>query len=55
VYKKKSKPEKYISENESKKHIGEELADIVGMAIINANLLGIDLEEAIKEKWLRRL
>lgn len=55
VHKKKSKPEKHISENESKIAIGEELADIIGMAIINADLLGIDIEEAIKEKWLKKL
>jgi NTP pyrophosphatase (non-canonical NTP hydrolase) len=55
VHKKKSKPEKHISENESKDALGEELADIIGMAIINADLLGIDIEEAIKEKWLKKL
>ena len=55
VHKKKSKPEKYVSEEEAKKHLGEELADIIGMAIINADLFGIDIQEAIKEKWLKRL
>ena len=55
VHEKKSKPEKYISEEEAKKHLGEELADIIGMAIINADLFGIDIQEAIKEKWLKRL
>jgi NTP pyrophosphatase (non-canonical NTP hydrolase) len=37
----------------SKQMLAGELADIVGMAIINANPLGIDLEKAIEEKWLR--
>jgi NTP pyrophosphatase (non-canonical NTP hydrolase) len=55
VHKKKSKPEKHITETESKIAIGEELADIIGMAFINADLLGIDLKEAIKEKWLKKL
>ena len=28
------------------------LADIIGMAIVNANLFGMDIERSIKEKWL---
>ena len=32
----------------------KELADVVGMAIVNAHLLGIDLEKAIDEKWINR-
>jgi MazG nucleotide pyrophosphohydrolase domain. len=51
VHRKKSKPEKYKSETESKKMLADELADIIGLAIINADLFGIDLEKAIKEKW----
>ena len=54
VHRKKSKPEKHVSENESKKLIANELADIIGLAIMNANLFGIDLENAIKEKWLTK-
>jgi NTP pyrophosphatase (non-canonical NTP hydrolase) len=54
VHRKKSKPEKHVSEKESKKLIANELADIIGLAIMNANLFGIDLENAIKEKWLNK-
>jgi NTP pyrophosphatase (non-canonical NTP hydrolase) len=54
VHRKKSKPEKHISENESKKLIANELADIIGLAVMNANLFDIDLEKAIKEKWLNK-
>ena len=54
VHRKKSKPEKHVSENESKKLIANELADIIGLAIMNATLFGIDLENAIKEKWLNK-
>jgi NTP pyrophosphatase (non-canonical NTP hydrolase) len=54
VHRKKSKPEKHVSENESKKLIANELADIIGLAIINANLFDIDLENTIKEKWLNK-
>jgi NTP pyrophosphatase (non-canonical NTP hydrolase) len=55
VHKKKSKPEKYISEEEAKKRLGEELADIIGMAIINADLFGIDIQKSINEKWLKNV
>ncbi len=55
VHNKKSKPEKYVSEEEAKKRLGEELADIIGMAIINADLFGIDIQKSIKEKWLIKL
>ena len=54
VHRKKSKPEKYKSETESKKMLADELADIIELAIINADLFGIDLEKAIKEKWLNK-
>ena len=55
IHKKKSKPEKYRSEKETKEKLGEELADIISMAIVNANLFGIDIERAIKEKWLDKV
>ncbi|MDP3043691.1 MAG: MazG nucleotide pyrophosphohydrolase domain-containing protein [bacterium] len=54
IHRKKSRPEKYVSEEISKKELGKELADVVGMAIINAHLLGIDLEEAIDKKWINK-
>ena len=54
VHRKKSKPEKHRSEKESKKLIANELADIIGLTIMNANLFGIDLESVIREKWLNK-
>jgi NTP pyrophosphatase (non-canonical NTP hydrolase) len=54
IHRKKSKPEKQRPEEESKKLMAEELADIIGLAIMNADLFGIDLEKAVKEKWLDR-
>ncbi len=50
-----SRPEKYISPEVSKEKVAEELADVVGIAILNAKLLNIDLEAAIQKKWLSRL
>lgn len=54
IHKKKSRPEKHIAENVSKREVAKELADVVGMAMVNAHLLGIDLEEAIDKKWISK-
>ena len=54
IHRKKSRPEKHVSEEISKKEVAKELADVVGMAIVNAYLLGIDLEEAIYKKWINK-
>lgn len=54
VHKKKSRPEKYLSEEQSKKELAKELADVVGMAIVYADQMRIDLEEAIDKKWITR-
>ena len=53
IHKKKSRPEKHLPAKESKKKVAEELADIVGMAVVNADRLNIDLEDALKKKWIR--
>jgi len=52
IHRKKSRPEKFLPEEVSKKAVAKELADVVGMAMVNAHLLDIDLESAIKEKWI---
>lgn len=54
IHRKKSRPEKHVSGEISKKEVAKELADVVGMAIVNAHLLGIDLEEAINKKWINK-
>jgi len=54
IHRKKSRPEKHVPTEVSKKELAEELADVVGMAIVNAHLLGIDLEEAIDKKWINK-
>lgn len=54
IHRKKSRPEKHVSEKISKKELAKELADVIGMVIVNAHLLGIDLEEAINKKWIDR-
>lgn len=54
IHRKKSRPEKHATEEISKREIAKELADVVGMAMVNAHLLGIDLEEAIDKKWISK-
>lgn len=54
IHRKKSRPEKHVPEEISKKELAKELADVLGMTIVNAHLLGIDLEEAINKKWLKK-
>jgi len=54
IHRKKSRPEKHVPEDVSKKELAKELADIVGMAMVNAHLFGIDLEEEIDKKWISR-
>jgi len=53
IHDKKSRPEKYISPEHAKEKIAEELADVMGMAVVNAHLYGVDLEGAIRKKWLK--
>ena len=43
-----------MSEDASKKELAKELADVVGLAILNAHLLDIDLEDAINTKWINK-
>ncbi len=55
VAKKKSRPEKFVSAKKSKENIAKEMADVLGILIINAYLWNIDLEQAIKNKWTSKL
>ena len=55
IHNKKSRPEKFVSVEESKNMIAQELADVVGMCLVNAELFDIDLEEAIDKKWLAKV
>jgi NTP pyrophosphatase (non-canonical NTP hydrolase) len=54
IHRKKCRPEKYLADEVSKDEVAKELADVVGMAIVNAHLLGIDLEAAIDKKWINK-
>lgn len=48
------RPDKYREEDEARRAVAHELADIVGMAFVAAGRAGIDLEQALLEKWVRR-
>lgn len=54
IHRKKSRPEKYLPEAESKQEVAKELADVVGMAIVAAHVFGIDLEDALNKKWINK-
>lgn len=51
IHDRKCRPTKYVNEAESRQMLAEELADIVGMAMVNADILGVDIEEALLKKW----
>jgi len=54
IDRKKSRPIKHVSKKESKKQVAAELADIVGMTVVIAHLMDIDLEDALDKKWINR-
>jgi NTP pyrophosphatase (non-canonical NTP hydrolase) len=55
IHRKKSRPEKHLADEVSKEKLAEEIADVVGMAIVCAHLYGIDLEEVMSKKWVNRM
>jgi NTP pyrophosphatase (non-canonical NTP hydrolase) len=54
IHKKKSRPEKHKPHHISKDELAQELADVMGMVIVYANLVDVDLQEAIRKKWIDR-
>lgn len=54
IHRKKCRPEKFVSEQESQQLVAKELADIFTNITLNADFLGIDLEQAIKEKSINK-
>ena len=38
IYRKKSRPEKYISKENAKENLSKELADVLGMVMVNAKI-----------------
>ena len=54
IYKKRCRPEKYLSPDESKKEMAKELSDVMGLAFVISKVFKIDLEEALIKKWITR-
>ena len=54
TYKNKSRPDKQLPKEESEAELAKELADVVGMAMVVAEVYDVDLEEAMKKKWLKK-
>jgi NTP pyrophosphatase (non-canonical NTP hydrolase) len=54
ISRKKCRPEKYPGDQIAKEKLAEEMADVLGLLITNAKLLGVDLEAALQKKWLSR-
>lgn len=54
IYHKKSRPEKHVDQETSKQKIAAELADVLGMAIVIAQVMDIDLIGALNKKWLKQ-
>lgn len=53
IYDRQSRKEKFISREFHKKRLSHELADVVCIALLNAELYDIDIEQAIQEKWMK--
>jgi NTP pyrophosphatase (non-canonical NTP hydrolase) len=54
IQRKKCRPEKYLSNEEAKKEIAKELADVAGTVMVISSLMDIDLEDAINKKWITK-
>ena len=54
VHKKRCRPEKYLDVKKSKKNMSKELADVLGLVLVIAKKINIDVEEALVKKWITR-
>ena len=54
IDRKKSRPVKHVSKEESRKNIAAELADVTGMVVVLSRLMEIDLEDALDKKWINK-
>jgi len=54
VHKKRCRQNKYLSPETSKKEMSKELSDVLGLVLVIAEKLEIDIEEALVKKWITR-
>lgn len=54
VHKKRCRPAKYLTPQASKRELSKELSDVLGLILVIAEKLEIDIEEALVKKWITR-
>jgi len=54
VHKKRCRPAKYQGTQISKKELSKELSDVLGLILVIAENMKIDVEEALVKKWITR-
>lgn len=54
IHTKRCRPAKYLETEASHREVSKELADVLGVVIVIAKTLNIDLEEALVKKWITR-
>jgi len=54
VHKKRCRPEKYLTPKASKRELSKELSDVLGLVLVIAKSLNIDIEEALLKKWITK-
>ena len=54
VHEKRCRPEKYLPSQKSKRELSKELSDVLGLILVIAKTLNIDVEEALIKKWVTK-
>ena len=54
VHKKRCRPVKYVPAEQSKRALSKELADVLGIVLVIARVMKVDVEEALVKKWVTR-
>ncbi len=54
IHTRQCRPAKYLDEEVSHREVSKELADVLGIVLVLAKTLNIDLEEALVKKWITR-
>jgi NTP pyrophosphatase (non-canonical NTP hydrolase) len=54
IHKKRCRPVKYTDVKKSKRELSKELADVLGIVLVIAKTMKIDIEEAFVKKWLTK-
>lgn len=54
MHQKRCRPAKYQPAQKSKRELSKELSDVLGLVLVIAKQLNIDVEEALVKKWITR-